>query len=689
MRLFSLPRLTLVLLAAGALARCECEEPQTFTPGASYEPSTVLDFGLVSVTSERVLDVRVLSNGSAALKISQLSFSGADPAKLGKFLFEGQTCSPDAACTSLKQPLVDGLAPGRTSSITITYRPCPEAWNGNVLKEDFDFSRCPSAADQVDMSVIDNTREGSHLIVLSGQPAQAPVLELACPQGGGHCNEANPMLVTPCVALNFGNVTSGQMPCDIVVEVRNKLRDGKPPGTLNVDKLDILVQELNRPGIVRGEEVGFSLLDAAGTPLDVSAVTPFQVPFMPGGTQGVQRFKVRFDGTGYGIWRGEASRMTGLRLYSDDPNNQPFVTVSISATGSAPEIQCDPPRVDFGPVEQNTTKTTDVHCINAGDADLTISDIRFATDTTGQELSFTTDRGQAFPMTVPPFANNRFTITVSYTPRNSGQDSDTLRIGSNDTGSNPLEIPISGGAVPRIRCEPADSLVFALPNPRPPPPQPERCLPLTCSNIGYGDLTIQRVSLVGPEGLPDHPSVDDFSMRECPNGFPCEPQPAVVLCPPSNPACTNSSKEFTVCYLNNDNSTTDLADLKIDSTDLSNPSLTITLNAEDVPCLFPSPVITVETANPTTGMEVCVNGSASDPGGDPGMQPPTTINGYEWFWLFTPGARPVLNPPDQARTCFTPPTGAQGVYILGLHATNSCGRKSQTAAQETITVRPN
>lgn len=676
------------LLAAGTLVRCDCEEPQEFIPGATYEPDSVLDFGAVSVTSERTLDVKVISNGGAALVLEQLSFSGVDDATLSKFLFEGQVCTTGATCNSLKDDLLSGLSPGRTSSITITYRPCPDAWNGDVLKDGYDFASCPSAPDQVEMNIIDNSREGSHKIILTGQPAQAPLMEVRClPSGapGSQCNQddAPSAMMTECVVLNFGNVTAGDPPCDIIVEVKNKQRQGKVPGTLNIAKMDVLVKEINDGTIVPGPQAGFSLRTLTGAPLVVEQTTPFQVPFPPGATEGVQRFKVRFDGTGYGIWRGERAQMTGLRVYSDDPDAQPFETVSVTGVGSAPRIQCSPTRYDFGPVEQNTTRTATINCSNAGDSVLSISDLRFETDASMSEFTLRTDRGENFPIEIMPFANNRIAIYVSYTPRNTGFDADALLIGSNDTNNNPLRIGLSGGATPRIECQPGDTLVFALPNPRPPPPLPRQCLPLRCSNVGFGDLIIQRLTLIGPNGAPDHSAVDDFSIRECPMGFPCTPTPEITLCPPSNPACTNSTKELEICYQNNDNSTIDLADLKIDSTDPGNPTLTITLQAEDVPCLFPTPIITVETPQPTEGMEVCVNAMSSDPGGDPGM--PASITDYEWSWQFFQGAPPVFNPATGPRVCFTP--SRAGVHILNLHVTNNCGRRSQAAGDETIVVR--
>jgi hypothetical protein len=335
--------------------------------------------------------------------------------------------------------------------------------------------------------------------------------------------------------------------------------------------------------------------------------------------------------------------------------------------------------VPFGSVPQGSTRTATIQVSNAGDADLTITDIRIREDPS--PFSVTTDRGNP-PITIPAFGAP-FNVYVSYTPLAGGQDTATLVIGSNDINNNPVEVPLTGGAVPRIRCEPTDALVFALPNPRPPPPAPARCQDILCRNEGYGDLTIQRYDLVGPGDDRSHPSVDDFSIAGC-TAWPCTPATPIVLCPPDRPGCSSSSTNIEVCYQNNDSSTTDLADLSIESTDPTNPNFKITLTAEDEPCLFPTPVVTVETAMPTEGMEVCVNCNSSDPGGIIGM--PTTITSCEWSWAFSrSNPPPTFTPPSGQRVCFTPTTA--GVHILNLHVTNSCGQRSQSPGSETITVR--
>lgn len=672
---------TLVLaLTPLVLARCGCDEEQKFVPGARYTPAPVLSFGEVAVTSQKTLYLRVDSNGSAGLVISQYSFPGANPTKLAKFRVERTPCAPDTPCTAIPEPLdaAPGLRPGATATIAVTYRPCPDAWNGEALKAGYDFSTCDTTADQVKMIILDNTVTQNTEISLAGDPAQPPSIELRCPPPGGSgmfCNNPNANL-QPCVSLSFGDVQAGQdMPCDIYVEIRNNKVERRATGELNVERLDLRVANIDTPGNpVDGQTVGFSVLDEAGAPL----TTPFAIAIPPGAEFGARKLRVRFDGSGAGIWRGEAQRNTGLRIYHDDPTaaRQPFITASVSASGSAPDIEVFPAQINFGPVEQGRARTATITVSNAGNAPLRLDALRFDRDTAGAEFTARLESG-TLPLTLEPFNNNTRRVFVTYRPQNSGQDADKLIIGSNDPSNARLEVNVSGGATPRIAVDPADTLVFQLPTPRPPPGE-SRERKVTIRNLGFGDLVVQTLSIGGPN--PE--SYDDFSIRECPGGFPCTLNR--TLCPPTNPGCTTSSTEITVVYRNNDNSTQDLAELTISSTDPANPTYLLTLSAEDNPCLAPTGIITVETMQPTEGAEVCVNCNASSAGGEIGGT--GTIMSCEWSFAFaTSTPLPALTPPTGNRACFTPTNF--GVHILNVSVTNNCGARSQSPGTEVITVR--
>jgi len=663
------------LFASMTLARCDCEEIQEFFPAAAYSPD-VLNFGDVAVNTEKSLDIRVTSNGSAGLIISQYSFPGAPAASLGKFKFEKQACLPDATCTALKPEFTTGISPGKTSSITVTYRPCPDAWTGDQLKPDFDFNTCPTGLDQIDMQILDNTREQNHKITITAQPAQQPNIAVRCARTM-KCNTANDVAVEDCTSLSFGTVTFGDQPCDIVVELQNSRTAGKPTGPLHVDRMDVYVvntEMLNTQ--IDGKDVGFSFFDLDGT---TPLALPIEVPIPTGGMTGTKRFKMRFTGARDGTWFGQPMMGRGLRIYHDDPSptKRPVVGVTVTGIGAAPAITVLPGAIDFGPVEQNTTRTATIVIGNAGSGALRLTDIRFATDTTMAKFRRTTDMGEP-TITIPANTISGVKVFVSYTPRTPGQDSDELLIGSNDGIKPVVHVPLSGGATPRIRVDPQDTLVYELSN----PPSPvARCKNVLVTNVGYGDLVVQRLDIVGPDNDRTHPSVDDFSITGCAS-LPCTN--TFTLCPPSNPACTQSSKEIEICYDNNDNSSQDLVELIIDSTDPRNPSYKVVLSAEDRPCLEPTPVIMLDTMNPKVGMPVCANCTSSSPGGETGGG--ATIDECSWSFAFaTSNPTPMLGPNPGNQTCFTPTLA--GLHILQLNTRNSCQASASTPASETILIR--
>lgn len=492
-----------------------------------------------------------------------------------------------------------------------------------------------------------------------------PVLEVRCLRGGGHCGDIQTAPTAACVSAVFGSVHAGAAACDLRVDIANLQRGGQRTAALLVESIEIWVYEIQDPTrqLVDGRSVGFSLIDAAGAPLHVDAGNPLVVEIPAGQSSGASQVAVRYDGTTPGIWRGDGRMGSGLILHSNDPD-QPVKAISLSALGSAPQIDVLPRSVRFGPVAQGQMATESVSIQNTGDADLVITAVR----TTSAEFSATNSAG-AVPFTVPPFTS-AVTAEVTYQPMSAGPHWGSLVIESNDAPRSPLTIPLSGGAVPRVEVEPTDTLVFAL---GVPPPRRES---LIVRNVGFGDLVILELDVVGPGGDPSHPSVDDFSVAGC-AAYPCALN--TTLCAPMSAGCVSSAVTFEVTYSNNDASATDLAELRIVTNDPADPSHIVVLSARSTPCLFPTPVITVETVSPTAGQVVTVNATSSVPGAG-------TLVAYQWQWLFTPGTPPPFSDATAVRTTFTP--SVAGSHVLGLHVTNSCGSTSQVPASEAITVAP-
>ncbi len=669
----SIPFLMLSFLSAGTLMNCNCETEQ-FLPSVTYDPypfvsavgeapGTELVFGDVSVNSEKTLAIRVQSNGRAPVNVVAANLVSTSADGTWKVVVADEL-----------NPMV-GIAPGQTATISVTFRPCPQAWDGNTLRENFDFNGCPGEGQAADLNVTDNTPTGAASFGLSGRAVQPPVASVFCPVAN-NCGEAQPQL-RQCNGVTFGAVSSNEDPCDLVIEVRNQWRDNKPVGDLEIQKIDVLVQDYccGDPGpILTGEDVGFTIEDMSGQPLTPDPADPFLVPITPGGTDGANQFKFVFSGARTGLWRGQATNMTGLRLYTNDPDHR-LIVVPLTGQGSAPALQCSPERINFGPVPQNTTATATITCRNGGDADLTISNI--AIESGNPEFAVTTDLGPTQNLTLRLF--ELVQLFVAYTPRNTGVDADNLVLTSNDPINPRILIPIIGGPIPEIQVQPADTLAFPLPV-GVDPPFPPQTQPLIISNIGYGDLVVSRLELRGPNGMLDHPSVDDFTIPLCAGANPCDLN--LTLCAPGSPGCNaNFTKQLDVTYANDDISTIDLVELHIFSDAPSDPEHIVVLSAEDKPCLFPTPVITVTSPSPhCVGDEIMVDANASNPG-----PPGAMVNACTWFWPFVPmGMPPPFNTQGMLTTAFVPM--AAGTFVLGVNCTNSCGATSQTPGQETILV---
>lgn len=663
----------LFLLSAGTLINCSCEEEEGFIPAATYRPNgaagTDLVFGPVSVNSEKTIPLLVDSNGRAPLAV--IAANIVSGSQNGTWRVEVPEDLDEMV----------GLRPGSTATITVTFRPCPDAWEGDEINQDFDFNLCPGDRQAGDLNITDNTRAGAATFGLFGQPVQPPVAEVWCPVAN-NCGEADPQL-RQCNGVTFGAVSSNQEPCDLVMELRNFWRNDKPVGQLEIERIEVLVQDYccGDPGpIIPGEDIGFTIQTMDGAPLNPNSGSPLVVDTPQTASEpATTRFKFVFDGSRTGIWRGQMANMTGLRLYTNDPENR-LISVPVTAQGSAPELQCTPRRVSYGDVEQRTTATATVTCRNGGDAALEISNI--AVESGNPELEITTDLGTTQNITLNLF--EQVVVWLDYTPQDTGVDAEELVLTSNDSVEPRYVIPISGGPIPEIDVQPTDALVFPH-DPNDMPPIPPKTENLDISNVGFGDLTVSRLEICGPCPADDpnctcnrdHPSVDDFSIDGCGGANPCDLN--LTLCAPGPNCPTGSLKTLPITYDNNDISTTDLVELHIYSDDPSDPDHIVVLQAQDTPCLFPTVIIEVETVPACVNEPVFVNANNSNPG-----PMDATITGCEWFWLFTPGAPPAFNTQGTLTTSFIPTE--DGAHILGARCTNSCGAESQTPGQETILV---
>lgn len=251
-------------------------------------------------------------------------------------------------------------------------------------------------------------------------------------------------------------------------------------------------------------------------------------------------------------------------------------------------------------------------------------------------------------------------IANDFGVRDAGIEDEGIR----DRGSDPIDIgppPEDAGMrdCAQLELTPSDTVVFPINGPR-------RQF-LILRNVGTCDVVVTGIRISGPQNAPLHPSADDFAIIG----------PTTFTVPVGQ-----SFIDLPIEYANNDISTIDFAELHIESNDADLPEHVVTLTAEDNPCFFPTPVITVVTANPTAQQPVTLDATMSDPGGP--INGPAQIASYEWEWLFAPNALPVFSAPNGAITTFTP--DSSGTYVVGLRISNDCGSTSPTPATETINV---
>lgn len=656
-----------------------CEDEQTFEAQGSYSPAGALDFGFVNVAEEITQTIVVTNIGSAGLRVESTRVDGT-PGVENRFLVE------------VGSDLTSALTPGLTSTITVTYRPCPPAWNNDQRIPDFDLTECPGEPEVADLIITDNSaQQPTRTIALTGQPVQPPELEIRCVQAAGLCNMPNATR-SQCVGLRFGSLVAGTSePCDLYVEVVNKNRSdmsGNPiaVGRLVIDRMQMLVQDFRETSapLRTAEEAGLSFLsENEDTPLSL----PIEVDVPPGSDEGSFIFRVRFTGETPGDFIGSESEDLGLRVFHNDPDPRDengIRTILLSASGSAPDIDVQPRLIDFGPIAQGTTATSTLTIRNEGDADLMVTGAALA-GAGNTEFAIASADGNPIARTVAGFGQS-FDILVSYSPTDPSNDREFLEVSSNDPNENPFTVEIRGGPTPRFCFEPRSGVLeFPIPDP---PTGEARTREVSLESCGTGNLSITRLEIRNA-GNPE--SVDDFAigLPECAGQNPCTVN--FELCPETDPTCTvmgamvGISQAVPIVYQNNDTSRQDLADLIVTTNDPSLQEVTITLDASDNPCLPPRPIVTRVTNDPCVPQAVVLNTESSDPGGPIGGN--TTITNCEWEMVF--GSTTVFSPNNSADSCMMTsflPIMPGGFHAARVTMTNSCGA-SATSPQETITVR--
>lgn len=139
-------------------------------------------------------------------------------------------------------------------------------------------------------------------------------------------------------------------------------------------------------------------------------------------------------------------------------SNSPYSVPTFGSTGSGtlpkPDIYLDPGNINFGSVLVSDSFSQDSVIRNLGNSVLTISDITTGAGTSA-EFTFA---GLTLPSIIPVGGSR--TITVSYTPANTGTDNGNLVINSNDPDESAVTLSFSGTgealSVPDINLNPTD-----------------------------------------------------------------------------------------------------------------------------------------------------------------------------------------------------------------------------------------
>lgn len=124
-----------------------------------------------------------------------------------------------------------------------------------------------------------------------------------------------------------------------------------------------------------------------------------------------------------------------LSIPSNDPDT-PTLDVSLSGTGTAPEISASPVSIDFGTVNICSSSEQTITVSNSGNQDLNIGSI------TGPSAPFSMTTDNCSNQTLQEASS--CTITVGFSPTAMIANGSSISIPSNDLDENPLIINLSG-----------------------------------------------------------------------------------------------------------------------------------------------------------------------------------------------------------------------------------------------------
>lgn len=670
MKLISMNSKTLVIaqalaLLGSGLAVVACDEPTvTPTPVGTANPDP-LEFGLLSVAQQRTEFIEIENIGNGPLRVSDIRVRVGDPNVF--------------SIGELPQELRDGLRQGQSSTVAITYTPCPAAVDPATGERNLDaLPGCTVGLQTATVDVIDNSADGGFEFDVTGDAARPPNPSIRCDPNPGRVS-CGSQPDSSCNILSFSTIDAAEGVCDRFVSVRNsRTEQGEDVAPLEITGSSLLLLK-NNSQPVDGSEVVFELLDA-------DTLMPPQFPFRVEASAagpGEKTFILRLDPQENGSYNGTRQE-NGLVFFTNNPV-QPEQRVSVLAEVAAPEVSITSQGFEF-PCGSNVR----FRDVTSGEMESQTFSIQNVSAAQVRQLCAELETGDT-EFSLAPAEPERcgvdleasvgfIDVVVTYAPTDDEEDSDRLLV-TFEGQAEACALNLAGGQTPEIDVSPR-SLQFTSSGGQ------EECRDLTVTNVGDATLVVDRLKFEpvdAEQGLSDDFRIAVDGCADTPTD--CTTRIEVA---PSDPDSTDpgDSAAITICYENDDASFQDQVNLDIYSNDPFRSPLRVSQSATDRPCLPPSIVVDLDPPNPRVGRPVALDLNASVPGGPGGTDAEITRCSFEIRrgdrnGTFNPN--PLEAPPGSGaslETVFTPASAR--FHEIGITCTNTCGAESVQVERFTV-----
>jgi hypothetical protein len=491
-----------------------CGAPATDRPARDvvFEPSFI-DFDAVSITGQRTVSLSVTAHGDE-FDITNVSTSS------GKFRF------------MVPEEVLRGLADGETGVLQVQYRPCPEAWTDDAITPDFDFTKCSLRADEGRLRIVDSRYGWAGEVALLGRPSEPGILEIACTVGPDACSNPAGALSAPCESIDFGMVRKGDS-CQAVIELRNVAEGAAAP--IYIEDVRLRVAGSEKGEVFDGDAVGFE-----GLPAEAFAIAPNEI----------KRIELSFSPQISGQWQGRGQDDLGLLIFSNEPTEQPAISVDIIAMSSAPRLEIYPATVTIPRRSPGEREVNFVTLSNSGNEILNVSDLSLSDSSAALSIETST------PFSIEPGGSRQIEVVYS------GSEhvfSSHIVVKSSDPNQSQMTIAVQIQPVPKLCLSPNPLLEITA-----------EVGDVHLTNCGDGELEILEIQLLRSAASASFNSLGDFLVEGCPGGH-CEPN--ILLCSDKDSGCSVSSTVFHVVYGNQDNSPFDLGNFSFVRTSQTTQSI--------------------------------------------------------------------------------------------------------------------